>query len=230
MARRALFAFAGQGAQGRGMGDLFLRRGGQFSVALGECAEAWRKDGTKRPVDLRAGLADATEEELSDTTVAQPLIVALQISASRAVADAGFVPVCAVGHSLGDVTAAHIAGHLSLAEALAVVRHRSEVMAECIGSMAACRAPAGRVRQALRDAGLAEEVYVAGCNAKDDTTISGAAEVVKEATSVLKRSRIVSRLVPVRYAFHSPLLTEAHEEALRGRLQAVLGDKLVRQG
>eukprot|EP01065_Artemidia_motanka_P001849 TRINITY_DN10864_c0_g1_i1.p1 TRINITY_DN10864_c0_g1~~TRINITY_DN10864_c0_g1_i1.p1 ORF type:complete len:352 (+),score=119.28 TRINITY_DN10864_c0_g1_i1:61-1056(+) len=218
-ARRVLFAFAGQGSQFAGMASRFQGHS-VYTQCMSECTGSFRRAGGVTPADIAAALADDAAD-LADTSVAQPVVAALQITAARAVATSGFQCIAAVGHSLGDIAAAYTAGFVTLDQAMAVVRHRSAVMSDCHGSMAVAKAPASTVRKLLSHAGLSDDVYVSGKNSPSNTTISGATAALQDATKALKASKVVARAVPVQYAFHSPLLTQEHEDRLAEALRPV---------
>eukprot|EP01062_Namystynia_karyoxenos_P010646 TRINITY_DN13772_c0_g1_i1.p2 TRINITY_DN13772_c0_g1~~TRINITY_DN13772_c0_g1_i1.p2 ORF type:complete len:359 (+),score=104.41 TRINITY_DN13772_c0_g1_i1:142-1077(+) len=197
-----------------------------FRDAVARAGESWRRSAPQQGAADGPPLLEQLEQggDLEDTTVAQPLLAALQIAAAELCSGSGLhKPLAAVGHSLGDISAACTAGVLTLDEAMAVVRHRSAVMARCLGAMAAVRASAAKTRGVIVDVGLGDSVSVAASNAAGDSTISGPAEAVQQAVGALKQARVVARPVPVRYAFHSPLLTAEDENTLRTALRGALG-------
>ena len=85
---------------------------------------------------------------INETVVAQPAIFALQVALAERLAAWGIRPEAVVGHSIGEIAAAHVAGALSLPQAVDVVYHRSRLQerARRQGGMAAVGLAAGRVQ------------------------------------------------------------------------------------
>ncbi|SNS93921.1 Erythronolide synthase docking, partial [Actinoplanes regularis] len=127
--RGPVFVFPGQGAQWVGMALGLVEESPVFAAALAECAQAlsphvdW---------DLYAALAD--EQLLARVDVVQPVSFAVHVALARLWESVGVRPAAVVGHSQGEIAAAHVAGLLSLAEAARVVAVRSRVLTVLAGS------------------------------------------------------------------------------------------------
>ncbi|HMB08389.1 MAG TPA: beta-ketoacyl synthase N-terminal-like domain-containing protein, partial [Isosphaeraceae bacterium] len=125
------FVFSGQGGHYVGMGRTLLDREPVFRAALEAC---------DRELQAIAGwslLHELTTDERAlrfhDTGVIQPVLFALQVALAALWKSWGIVPHAVVGHSLGEAAAAHVAGALSLPDALRVVIHRARLMRRVAG-------------------------------------------------------------------------------------------------
>ncbi len=128
----------------------------------------------------------------------------------------GVVPQAVVGHSVGEIAAAHIAGILSLADAMRVVLLRGRLMQQATGSgkMASVGLPVAQVEQALHGEGAP---VVAAINGPATTVISGTPDAVDEAVARWQAAGVSVRPLPVNYAFHSPQM-EPYRQALAAAL------------
>ncbi|WP_282202308.1 type I polyketide synthase [Kitasatospora fiedleri] len=214
-----VFVFSGQGGQWPGMAADGLRGLPAAARTLAECHERLEALAGWSLLDaLRDGAA------LTDPGVLQPALVALQIALAAQWRDWGVTPAACVGHSLGEVSAAAVAGALDLDDALFVALCRGELMRE---------APAGATafveldpeRAAARAAGLGVPVDVAAWNAPGSCVLAGPETDTARLLETLAAEGVFTRRLPGRLAFHSRLM-----EPLRERLADALDGLAPRPG
>ncbi|MGD8310335.1 MAG: SDR family NAD(P)-dependent oxidoreductase [Chromatiales bacterium] len=196
--------FSGQGAQRPGAVQALYRQHPLMRAAVDECTEVTR-DLLERP--LRDTMfAPAQDSDIHRTRHAQPALVALQIGLLRLWRQWGVEPAMVLGHSLGEITAAHAAGVFTARDAVrfAAVRGRLMDGIEPPGAMAAAMCGGDRLRGLLADAGLG--VSIAALNGPTATTISGPREAIEDAMTFLRGRDVPCQPLQVSHAFHSPLM------------------------
>ncbi|HEV8319553.1 MAG TPA: type I polyketide synthase, partial [Vicinamibacterales bacterium] len=120
------FVFAGQGSQWWAMGRDLMAKGPAFLHAIEECDEIFRRHGHISILEeLRR---DEATSRISDTEIAQPALFAVQVALVRLLASWGVHPDSVIGHSAGEVAAAHAAGVLTLEDAARLALLRGRVM------------------------------------------------------------------------------------------------------
>ncbi|MEU7909384.1 type I polyketide synthase, partial [Actinoplanes sp. NPDC049118] len=206
--RGPVMVFPGQGSQWVGMAVELAAASPVFASALRDCAEAlaphvdW---------DLFEALKD--EGLLSRVDVVQPVSFAVHVSLARLWESFGVRPAAVVGHSQGEIAAAHIAGALSLADAARVVAVRSKAIRVLSGT--GLMASIGRP---LTD--LPEGVSIAAVNAPSSVVVSGEPQAVKDLVASCEADGVRARLIAVDYASHSAMI-EPLEADLREQLGTV---------
>ena len=206
------FVFNGNGSQWPGMGRGAYAANRRFRETFDEIDALF--DSIFGWSITEALFAPDIEQRLRFTHVAQPLIFAIQIGVARALADQGLEPTCVVGHSVGEIAAAHIAGALSLRDAVRVIQARSthQELTRDAGRMA--------VLVGSRDVvvGLCEEigdVEIAADNSPRAFTVAGTREAVAALGVLCRTRRIVFRQLDLDYPFHCGLIDPVREPLRR---------------
>ncbi len=203
---RIAFLFTGQGAVYPGMGVELYETSAVFREAIDRVA-ALVDPLLTRP--LATLLRTPERALLDDTTYAQPAIFALQWALAELWRSVGIVPDVVLGHSVGEIAAACVAGVLSLEDAARFVVARGRAMGELPagGAMVSIQAEEAAVAAAIADA--AGQVAIAACNAPDETVISGAEERVLAIAAAFAARGVRTQRLTVSHAFHSPLIVPA---------------------
>ncbi len=212
-----VFVFPGQGSQWWGMGRELWHSEPLFRQALHDCAQAmdpwldWSLE--------EALLHEEREQELARIDVVQPLLCALQIALARLWMAWGLSPTALIGHSMGEVAAAHLAGLLSLADAARIICQRSRLLRRLRGQGAMALLEAEEREVASWIAEDPSHLSLAACNGPRNFIIAGQAAAVDSLLPRLVAQGRFARRIPVEVASHSPLvdcLRAELLEALRG--------------
>jgi len=215
------FVFPGQGSQAVGMLDAW----GDHPAVQATLAEASEALGE----NLGQLIQQGPKEQLDLTANTQPVMLTAAVACYRAWrAEGGAQPAAVAGHSLGEYSALVVAGALSLAQAVPLVRLRAQAMQEAVpvgvGAMAAILGlEAAAVVQGCREAAAAsgEVVEAANFNDPKQIVIAGTVAGVNAACERLKAAGAKrALLLPVSAPFHSSLMKPAAER-LKQALQDV---------
>jgi acyl transferase domain-containing protein/NADPH-dependent curcumin reductase CurA/thioesterase domain-containing protein/acyl carrier protein len=213
--RRVGFVFPGQGGQWEGMAVALWDASPVFAEHMRACAEALAEfvDWSLEDVLRGAGGRDGVPS-LERVDVVQPALFAVMVSLARLWESYGVRPAAVVGHSQGEIAAAHIAGALSLQDAARVVAVRSQVLSEMLsgqGGMVAVGAASERVAAYLDD--YDGRVSLAAVNSPTSVVVSGEPAGLQDLIARCEADGVPAKLLAVDYAAHS-----AQIEVMRERL------------
>jgi [acyl-carrier-protein] S-malonyltransferase len=206
-AERIAFCFPGQGSLAVGMGR-------EIALAVPEAMDVYRRASEASGLDLVRLCFEAPEEELVQTDVQQPALVATSLAVLAALRSRGHEPDFVVGHSVGEFAALAAARAMETEDAIALVRERGLAMAaaarENPGSMAAILGLDDEVVEGLCE--KITRVWPANYNCPGQIVVSGENPAVDECCSEaeLQGARRTVKL-RVSGAFHSPLVERAAE-------------------
>ncbi|WP_263164997.1 type I polyketide synthase [Streptomyces sp. SCSIO ZS0520] len=216
---KTVFVFPGQGSQWVGMGVQLLATSAVFAKSMEECAAALAPFTDWSLLDV---LDDA--DALARVDVVQPATWAVMVSLARWWQDHGIQPDAVIGHSQGEIAAAHIAGALSLEDAARVVALRSQALTTLAGtggmmSLALSAETAGELISSYGD-----DLHLAALNSPTSTVVAGTTEALDNLQQHCEAEGIRHRRIPVDYASHTPLV-----EPLRAQLASQIGELTPRQ-
>jgi acyl transferase domain-containing protein/acyl carrier protein len=197
---KVAFVFPGQGAQWTGMGRQLFRESLVFRDEIERCDTVMRRLVDWSLPDLFTSSAPLPER----IDVIQPTLFVISAALARQWRDWGVEPDAVVGHSMGEVAAAYVAGALSLADAAEVICRRSSLMNRVrgLGSMAVVDLPVEIL--AARISAYGDHLSVAASNDASSTVLSGETSALQRLLAKLKDEEIFCRFIKVDVASHSP--------------------------
>lgn len=206
------FVFPGQGSQWLGMARDLLECDAAFRLEIERCDAAFKP---YLPVTASAMLRGADPDHLQRIEHIQPLLFAIEIGLVASWRARGVMPKAVIGHSMGEVAAAYVAGILSLEDAASVICIRSRLLKRISGdgAMALIELSESEARERL-DA-WDSQLAIAVCNSPRSCVISGEAEPLGELLNQLNAEGIFNRVIKVDVASHGPAVDPLKPDLLR---------------
>ncbi|GAB4342790.1 MAG: hypothetical protein OHK0038_22740 [Flammeovirgaceae bacterium] len=206
--QKIVMIFPGQGSQRIGMGKSLYEKEPTFREAIDECDKTFKKFITWSIVEEI--YAEASTSRLHEIDVIQPMICALQIALAKLLISWGVKPNSVVGHSMGEVAAAHIAGILPLEDAANIICTRSKLMKRKSGkgAMAVVELTYEEALKLTSRREFEGSLSVAVNNSPTGTVIAGDPISVEKVIQELEQKGLFARKVNVDVASHSPQMED----------------------
>uniref|UniRef100_L2FY82 Polyketide synthase n=1 Tax=Colletotrichum fructicola (strain Nara gc5) TaxID=1213859 RepID=L2FY82_COLFN len=210
-----IFVFTGQGSHYAGMGAELYRTSTVFKDTLDLCQHICHGFGFPPFLDIITGTGSRAQAGAGigvgawNTAQTQLAVLALEIGLATFWRRLGVEPDLVMGHSLGEYAALHVAGVLSLADALYLVGSRATLaMQKCnsqgVCAMLAVAASADVVRDLLRNLDIdADKCSVACVNSPSASVVSGTVDAVARLQGALMKQKTRSKVLPLPFGFHS---------------------------
>ena len=213
--RELAFLFPGQGAQHAGMVHDLYQQEPRFAEALDETLHLFSAAGA----DVAQAWRTGDDAQLATTTVAQPLLFAVEYALAQLWRCWGVVPHRLLGHSIGELTAAAVAEVVSLSDAVTLIAIRAQAMNRMpAGGMLAVAATADELADLL-----SSEIGIAAVNGPRQTVLAGPHDALAGLAGTLGERGLRSRPVRTAHAFHTEAMRKAADE-----LRSAFGDVALR--
>ncbi|WP_103543533.1 hybrid non-ribosomal peptide synthetase/type I polyketide synthase [Streptomyces sp. SM1] len=205
---QVVFLFTGQGAQYAGMARTLYATEPVFRQVVDHCAEVLRPL-TDRPLLSVLDPAPEDADLIHDTCWTQPALFTVEYALAELWRSWGVEPSAVLGHSIGELVAACVAGVLDLDDGLRLATRRGQLMHELAGegAMAAVFASEEQVAPALEP--HAAELSIAAVNGPESIVVSGSTVAMDALLSTLADQGVRAKRMTVTRAFHSPLMEPA---------------------
>ena len=196
------FVFSGQGGQWYGMCRDLLKQEPVFYKAIERIDHIIKQQFSWSLIDEL--YAERSVSRLHEIDVVQPTLFAIQVALAELWESWGIRPDAVVGHSLGEVASAHVAGILSLEDAIKIVCCRSQLLKQLRGkgSMMVTELSPAQAKEVLN--GYDNEIAIGVFNSPSSTVFSGDIETINKVKDSLERQNLFCKLVNVDVASHSP--------------------------
>ncbi|MBL1074715.1 SDR family NAD(P)-dependent oxidoreductase [Nocardia sp. 2] len=204
-----VFVFSGMGPQWWGMARELLCADGAFAITARRVDAAFQEVSGWSIIDEL--LRPEEESRVGATEVAQPANFLVQVALVSALAELGIAPAAIVGHSVGEVSAAYVAGVLSLEDAVTAAYHRARLQATTAGSGGMLVVGLGleRARALIADD---PRVDIAASNSPSSVTLSGEVDRLDEIAENLTDDGVFARRLRVEVPYHSRLMDPILDE------------------
>ncbi len=210
MTRQIVLLLPGQGSQYQGMAVPLYQREPVFAEVMDEFFAGMGPEGGRLRDDW---LSDTPDVPIDDGPRAQPLLFAIGYAIGRVLEERGFRPALLLGHSVGELAAAALAGVYDLPAAARILRGRSASLAGApAGGMLAVAATPDRVADLIEPAWAARGLAIGAVNGPAQTILAGAEPELLLAERAAEAAELTSRRVRSMQPFHSPVLEEAARE------------------
>ncbi len=205
-----VWLFSGQGSQWIAMGAELLAKEPVFAATVAELEPLIAAESGFSVTE-----AISSSEPVTGIAQIQPTLFTMQVALAATTKSYGVTPGAVIGHSMGEVAAAVVAGALSMADAVKVICRRSKLMARISGSgaMASVELPASQVLSELAARGV-NDVVLSVVASPTSTVVGGATQSIRDLVREWDERGVMAREVAVDVASHSPQVDPILDELI----------------
>ncbi|HWB17691.1 MAG TPA: type I polyketide synthase [Vicinamibacterales bacterium] len=204
---RVAFLYTGQGSQMPGMGRELFHSQPVFRAAIDECDAVFDPIEGARVCDWLYGDIADRGSDIQRIGLAQPALFAIEYAVTQLWRSWGIQPEAVAGHSIGEITAACVAGALSLKDAASLVAGGGRLLPSlpANGGMRAVRGNMAQVSSLLADGDLS--VWISNLNAPDEVVVAGLQDDIVRFDERCRAAGLATSPLNAVHAFHTPLMT-----------------------
>lgn len=209
---KTAFVFSGMGPQWWAMGRQLFENEPVFRAKIEECDALLSRHADWSLLEELS--APEEKSRIDETHIAQPGIFSIQVALAALLASRGVKPEAIVGHSAGEVAAAHVSGALSLEDAILVIYHRSRLQhrTEGQGRILAAGISAQAAEKYLK--GRETEVSLGAVNSPNSIALAGDEAVLDAITAELATEKIAAKKLYGKVPYHSPKMDPLKDELI----------------
>ncbi|WP_437932302.1 SDR family NAD(P)-dependent oxidoreductase [Sorangium sp. So ce291] len=219
---KVAFVFNGQGPQWWAMGRTLLETSPLFREKVLECDALARKFISWSLVE--ALTADEASSRVGETHCLQPTMFALQVAMAALWRASGVEPDAVIGHSMGEIAAAHVSGSLSLESALRIICHRARIQEKADPEGAMMFVAVSREEALALCAESGDRLWVSAENSPRASTLSGPRPLLEGLERRLSGQGVFARMLRVNCACHSPQMDPLKDELMEAIAGVRAGD------
>lgn len=219
---KPVFVFTGMGPQWWAMGRELIQQNELFRNTVERCDQYFKAEAGWSILDEL--LANKESSKITETQIAQPANLVIQIALLALLENWDVEPSAIVGHSVGEVSAAYASGALSLKDAIKVSFHRGRIQSQAAGKgkMLAVGLSEPEATELLKD--YQGKVSFAAINSRSSLTLAGDSKALEEIASILESKEVFNRFLKVEVPYHSPIM-----EPLKPELRSSLAGLKIKQ-
>jgi len=173
---------------------------------------------------LKEKMFSLTETDIEQVDICVPIIFAVQVSLAEQYKQWGIMPSTVIGHSIGEIAAAYIAGFLTLEDAISVVYHYSSIInastTETNTTMAVVHRDAEVVEKLIKDDEKYKSIEIAGYNSAKSVNLGGDKEQISSLLKVLHNEGVDVGQIPVHLAAHTSFM-QCYEKPIKEKLSNI---------